>query len=379
MTDRHFIIRCFLWCALLMTGGGCGTSVQRGGSEQLLLSDSVDRAVDQLDLSPLADRRVFLDTKFMPPVKDNSFINSEYITSAIRQKMTTSGCIIVTDTAAADYILEPRVGAMGADSLEVTYGIPSSGGVGQAATALAGAPSLMAIPEISFGKRKANVAISKVVVYAYHRETGVPVWQSGHAIARSDVQDSWLFGVGPVSRGSSYEGYRFAGKRLQLPFSSSGSAKTPKPLTVADSYHYVHPAVLEKQLAESRAAKEKSPDSTTVQPASHTSNGTASGVQNPTTNSEPGPPAPSVTPPPAGSQGAASTPSDDATSEAPASLESTKPASPTEGSESPSAAGPFSPGTFRNYDGASSGVTAPPPWTGNTGTGRKQAPNRSPK
>ncbi|MFO0426855.1 MAG: hypothetical protein ACK526_09855, partial [Planctomyces sp.] len=138
-------------------------------------------------------------------------------------------------------------------------------------------------------------------------------------------------------------------------------------------------AVLEKQLAESRAAKEKSPDSTTVQPASHTSNGTASGAPNPTTNSEPGPPAPSVTPPPADSQGAASAPSDAATSMAPASLESTKPASPAEGLKSPSEAGPFSPGTFRNYDGASSGVTAPPPWTGNTGTGRKQTPNRSPK
>jgi hypothetical protein len=273
---------------------GCGTSVQRGGTEQLLLSDSVDRAVDQLDLSPLADRRVFLDTKFMPPVKDNSFVNAEYITSAIRQKMTTSGCIIVSDLQQADYVLEPRVGAMGADSMEVTYGIPSSGGVGQAATALAGAPPLMAIPEISFGKRKNNVAVSKVVVYAYHRESGVPVWQSGHAIARSDVQDSWLLGIGPVSRGSAYEGYRFAGQRLRLPFTESRPTRKPKPLTIADGYHYVHPAVLEKQLAEAKAAHE-----TNVKQVSHQPDAQPADPQGntPPASSPPVVAPPAVTPP----------------------------------------------------------------------------------
>lgn len=256
-----------LFLALIcLNAAGCGTAVQKNGTEQLLLSDSVDRAVDQLDLSPFAGRKVYLDIEYMKPVKGNMFINAEYINSALRQKMTTSGCLIQTDKAQADYILEPRVGALASDTMEVTYGVPSSGGVGQAASALAGAPGF-SLPEISFGKRNSNMAVSKVVIYGYHRETGMPVWQSGNAVAKSDSQDSWFMGVGPLTRGSIHDGYRFAGGRLPVPFSSRKNIREPRSLTVADSHQFVHPAVLEKQLAD---AKESPPPAgTSVQPASH--------------------------------------------------------------------------------------------------------------
>ncbi len=245
---------------------GCGTSVQRHGTEQLLLSDSVDRAIDQLDLSPLAGRKVYLDDQYMRPVKGTMFVNAEYISSAMRQKMTTSGCIVQVDRNSAEYILEARVGALGADTMEVTYGIPSSGGVGQAASAISGAPAI-SIPEVSFGKRNANIAVSKVVAYAYHRDTGIPVWQSGNAVAKSDSQDSWMLGLGPLTRGSVHEGYRFAGNRLRLPFSRPTPPAAGKALTVGDSHHYIHPAVLEKQLADAKAQESSQP--TSVHSVSH--------------------------------------------------------------------------------------------------------------
>ena len=47
--------------SLLLLVAGCGAAVQKTGTEQLVLSDSVDRAIDQLDLAPLAGRKVFLD------------------------------------------------------------------------------------------------------------------------------------------------------------------------------------------------------------------------------------------------------------------------------------------------------------------------------
>ncbi|MCA9035968.1 MAG: hypothetical protein KDA91_12610 [Planctomycetaceae bacterium] len=242
---------------LLMAAiAGCGTAVQRSGTEQLLLSDSVDRAVDQLDLSPLAGKRVYLDTEYMKAIKGNMFVNSEYIASAMRQKMTMSGCLIQTDKNAADYVLEARIGALGSDSMEVTYGIPSSNGIGQAATAITGFPSIAAIPEISVGKRNASIGVSKVMVYAYHRETGIPVWQSGDAIARSNATDSWMFGIGPLSRGSVYKSYRLAGIRLGIPFFRSRETDDSGPLSIADSHNFMHPAVLEKQLADAKAAEE---------------------------------------------------------------------------------------------------------------------------
>jgi len=242
-----------LCCLLLVCG--CGAAIQRNGTEQLLLSDSIDHAIDQLDLSPLAGRKVYLDTEYMKTFKGNNiYITSDYIISALRQKLTTTGCLIQATRLDADYVLEARVGALGTDSMEVTYGIPSSNGFGVAASALSGVPAVPAIPEISVGKRNGVKGISKVVVFAYHRETSVPVWQSGSAIARSDARDSWFLGIGPLTRGSVYNGTLLAGNRIQTPFEKKPNPHEVKPLTMADKHSYVHPAVLEQQLADAAAS-----------------------------------------------------------------------------------------------------------------------------
>lgn len=255
---RNIAISLMILCHWLMPMvlSGCGASIQRQGTEQLLLSDSVDQAIDQLDLSGLAGRRVYLDTEYMKTFKGNNvYINSDYIISALRQKMTTTGCQIETNRTEADYILEARVGALGTDTMEVTLGIPSSNGVGAAASAITGAAAVPAIPEISFGKKNGVLGVSKVVVFAYHRETGVPVWQSGAAIARTDARDSWMFGIGPLTRGSVYDGVTLAGNRINPPFAKTPKQKQVKPLSIADRHQYVHPAVLEHQLAEAKEQK----------------------------------------------------------------------------------------------------------------------------
>ena len=254
-------------CCLLLASG-CGAAIQRNGTEQLLLSDSIDQAIDQLDLSPLAARKVYLDTEYMKTFKGNNvFINSDYIISALRQKLTTSGCLIQATRLDADYVLEARVGALGTDSMEVTYGIPSSNGIGVAATALSGVPAVPAIPEISVGKRNGVKGISKIVVFAYHRETSVPVWQSGSAIARSDARDSWFMGIGPLTRGSIYNGVSLAETRINSPFEKKGNPYEVKPLTMADKHSYVHPAVLEQQLTDAKANAQPA-----VEQASHEQN-----------------------------------------------------------------------------------------------------------
>ncbi|MEQ9409042.1 MAG: hypothetical protein RIK87_15000 [Fuerstiella sp.] len=238
---------------------GCGTTQQRTGTEQLLLSDSVDRAVDQLDFAPLSGRKVFLDTSYINQVKGLLFVNSDYIVSALRHKLTTSGCLVQDSKEKADYVLEARVGALGTDSLEVTYGMPASNALTQAASLVSGAPVAPTIPELSVGKRNAAMSTSKVVVYAYHRETGTAVWQSGSAISKSDARDTWILGAGPLQRGSIYQGTKFAGFRLRTPdlFRRNRPAEPASPVTIADAHQFVHPAVLEQQLADARAAEEQ--------------------------------------------------------------------------------------------------------------------------
>ncbi len=250
---RQFMITKFIVASgILLLAAGCGAAVQKTGTEQLVLSDSVDRAIDQLDLAPLAGRKVFLDTTYMQTYKGpNVYVSSDYIASALRQKLTTTGCRMEINRTDADYILEARVGALGTDTMEVTYGIPSSNGLGVAASALSGVPAVPAIPEISVGKRNNLLGVSKIVVFAYHRDTGIPVWQSGAAVARSDAKDSWFMGVGPLTRGSVYNGVTLAGNRVNPPFEKK-VARQIKPLSMGDRHSYVHPAVLEKQLADAK-------------------------------------------------------------------------------------------------------------------------------
>ncbi len=252
---------------LLLIVAGCGTTQMRTGTEQLLLSDSVDRTVDQLDFAVLAGRKVFLDTTYIQPVKGVLFVNSGYIVSALRHKLTTSGCLIRESKSEADYVLEARVGALGTDSLEVTYGLPASTAISKAASVVSSLP-VPAIPEISIGKRNSALSTSKIVVFAYHRETGMPVWQSGSAISKSDAKDTWVMGAGPLQRGSIYDGVRFAD--LKVPLFKSRRQRSldarPTPLTIADSHQFTHPAVLEQQLANATAEAEQVQK---VVPASH--------------------------------------------------------------------------------------------------------------
>jgi hypothetical protein len=49
------------------------------------------------------------------------------------------------------------------------------------------------------------------------------VWQSGVAISTSNAKETWLFGAGPFQYGTIYQGTRFAGNRLRLPFTGESS------------------------------------------------------------------------------------------------------------------------------------------------------------
>lgn len=262
---RYHVIHSVISLSLLFVVG-CGATQQRSGTEQLLLSDAVDRTVDQLDFATLSGRKVFLDTTYIQPVKGSMFVNADYIISALRHKLTVSGCLVQDSIGEADYVIEGRIGALGTDSLEVTYGLPASSALSTAANIVSGVPAMPSIPEISVGKRNAALSTSKIVLFAYHRESGTPIWQSGTSISKSDAKDTWVMGAGPLQRGSIYEGSTFAGIKLKAPsiLQRKQGKRSPKQVTVADAHQFVHPAVLEQQLADAKAMEESA-----VKPASH--------------------------------------------------------------------------------------------------------------
>ena len=185
---------------------GCGATKSYIATEQLLLSDAIDSTVDQLDFTPLAGRKVFLDTTFVTPVRSTAgqgLVSSEYIVSSVREQMLLSGCHLCPEKDKADVIAELRVGAMGTDGHSVVLGIPASHQL--SSVPIGGNSVLPSLPEISFAKRDTMSGGAKVAVFAYARETREAVWQSGVAHSTSSATDTWVMGVGPQQRGSIHE------------------------------------------------------------------------------------------------------------------------------------------------------------------------------
>ncbi len=221
---------CKLWLSLsallpALVLSGCGTTrttfSNRTATEQLLVTDAIDRAVSDINFRALAGQPVFLDTSALGPVLDK-----DYLGSSLRQHLLASGCVLRESRDKADFIVEARAGVVGTDSNNLLFGIPAMQ-VPQILPLQGMVPS--AIPEVPFAKRQEQRAMAKIAVFAYHRESGMPVWQSGVAIRDSTAKDTWLFGAGPFQRGSIYEGATFAGTKLQNPLSEHAESESDRP------------------------------------------------------------------------------------------------------------------------------------------------------
>jgi hypothetical protein len=213
----------YVVCCALVGAAGCGTTKwsdsPRTATEQLLISDAVDRAISEIDFSALADKGVYLDTRFIATTLDQN-----YVTSTLRQHMLASGLIIKDKAEEADYVVEVRTGSLGTNRNDVLIGVPAT----NIPTAGFTPTGTAAIPEIALAKNTNQQAVCKLAVFAYDRMTGRPVWQSGNRKVASRAKDSWLLGTGPFQRGSIYEGTAFAGEKLRVPL--LGGRRKPGPM-----------------------------------------------------------------------------------------------------------------------------------------------------
>ena len=215
--------------------------MKREATEQLLASDAVDRSVASIDFRELAGKKVYFDTTYLKNVKGIGFVNADYIISSLRQQMVAARCLLQEKKADAEYVVEARVGALGTDGHEITYGIPSNSGLTSAASLLPTAPPLPVLPELSVAKKNDHRAAVKIGAFAYHRETGEPLWQAGIAQARSTAKDTWLMGAGPFQSGTIYSSTQFAGAKLGLPLLEHEEATAKVKVPYNDEYHFGRP------------------------------------------------------------------------------------------------------------------------------------------
>lgn len=214
--------------ALIGSSTGCGTThwsdTARTATEQMLISDAIDKAVSGIDFTVLASRNVYLDTKFI-----SGTVDEKYIVSTLRQHMLASGCVIRETIDDAEFVVELRSGAVGTNRHQVLLGIPQTNLMpGQSLFPMAP----QSIPEISLLKRTGQQGVCKIAVFAYNRQTGHPVWQSGIRQTASNAKDIWVLGTGPFQSGTIYEGTKFAGERLNTPLNTTSE---PEPENVSDA------------------------------------------------------------------------------------------------------------------------------------------------
>ncbi|QDU30839.1 hypothetical protein ETAA8_59880 [Anatilimnocola aggregata] len=219
----------------------------RLATEQLVVADAVDHAVSQIDFSPLSGKKVFFDKQYMPasnapnrPPMNNS--NVEYVISSLRQQMLAYNCQLQDKPETADIIVEARLGALGSDGNEATYGLPTGVVVRTAAAAMApGGESLPTMPDLALGRRNHQLGAARIGVFAYDQRTREPVWQAGVATGNSQARDLWVLGIGPFQNGRIYDQVQSTTHGPKL---IQGKDKTPKGMA-----NYLQPQTFQRALA----------------------------------------------------------------------------------------------------------------------------------
>lgn len=211
MREPHRRGRTRVALLLAVLAAGCGTTrfsdTSRTGTEQLLISHSIDDSVSHLDFRFLAGRRVYLDAQYLDGVTDKG-----YLISSLRQQILACGGLLQEERKQATYVVEARAGSVGTDRNDMLVGVPQM----TVPSVMPGIPG-GTIPEIALAKKTNRRAVAKIGVFAYNRVSGEPVWQSGTIEALTRERNSWLFGTGPFQRGTLIRGTEFDDQRIVVP------------------------------------------------------------------------------------------------------------------------------------------------------------------
>jgi hypothetical protein len=210
---------------------GCGINKSRLATEQLVVSEAVDKAVATIDFSALSGQKVYFDTQYLDGLNMGPNGNVKYVISSLRQQMMAYDLRLQEKTDTADFVVEGRLGVLANDGYEVTYGIPG-GAAAASATAIFPSPVPIpapSMPELSLGRRNHQAGSAKVGVFAYDRVTREPVWQAGVQRGASDVRDTWFMGLGPYQTRTQKDSKLTTRKR------TDGTEPTGDPLTAYNS------------------------------------------------------------------------------------------------------------------------------------------------
>jgi len=170
---------------------GCATIKQsdtaRTGIEQLLISSAADRALDKIDLRPIAGAKVFVDTQYLDCTDKN------YLLVALHQRLLADRCTLVAKADDSDVVVEIGSGGVGTDRDDLFVGIPEIP---------LPPPSPISMPKIALYERTKSMGTAKIAFLAYDTKSRQPVINSGYALDRADHRNWQILGLGGQQSGS---------------------------------------------------------------------------------------------------------------------------------------------------------------------------------
>jgi hypothetical protein len=197
---------------------GCGTvktsGTARTATEQLLLTNAWDSALQKVDFRPLAGVPVYLDTS------NASAIDQGWVVSSIKQAMLTQGVLLRQKAEQAQWVVEARIGVYGTDANNWLLGIQQT----TVPQTITGVPT-GTIPKIPLIEKQDQRGIAKLALFAYDRSSGQLVWNSGTMLAISTAKDVQFLGIGPIQSGTIRPKTELFG--VDLPIPSEGAPSDP--------------------------------------------------------------------------------------------------------------------------------------------------------
>jgi hypothetical protein len=133
------------------------TNTQRSWTEQLLVSSSVDRALDRVSWPSLAGRAVFVES-----VSTASKGDEAYLRSVTATHLALRGAAIVPHRDRADLVVTVLSGAIGTQESSTLIGIPETQSI----------LFPMPFPEIAFYKSASQDAFAKAEIVVREAESG---------------------------------------------------------------------------------------------------------------------------------------------------------------------------------------------------------------
>ncbi len=170
---------------------GCASTstsnTARTGTEQLLISAAMDRAMSNIRFSDFAGYKVFIDDKYLDGTVDKG-----YLVGSLRHKVLAAGGSLAPAADAADVVLEARCGGVGTDTEKSFIGLPALG--------MPGLP--IELPEVKLVSRNTQMGTAKIGVICYDPKTGRALGTGGEANAMTHNNDTYVLGIGPFRNGA---------------------------------------------------------------------------------------------------------------------------------------------------------------------------------